>query len=697
MGRTPRIPEGKGRSPVVSRHLSQLWLGPSLSVRGFIPLVMCDFMKNLASPLLIPLFIVLVSPALGEVIPRSTWPESWFHDPKTASELGITEFHQSPMLDEAVKNGKLPTVEERLPHDPIVVEPLNGIGEYGGTAVVFGTEQGWGEGGMLNAPNMLLIMDPQVHGIHANLARGWEFKDGGKTLTLHLREGMKWSDGHPYTADDFIFWYEHVLKNKELTPVIAREWNLGGKLIEFEKVDDYTVAFHSAAPNPYFINSLAQSYSPEWFTPPSHHLRNYHPDFVPREELLKETERKGFENWMQYYEFMRDLAELEANCPSLQAFIVVKQTPTMLIAERNPYYPKVDPAGNQLPYIDRIEVHYVQNQEMMTAKAATGQATFAGQQTKTSDIPLFKMHEHKGHYRTYVWRRVQGADVAIQFNLNTPREELRGILRDKRFRRALSLAINREEINQIVYYGRGIPRQTTVLPTSKFYEEKFAQAYAQYDPHRAMELLDEMGLIDRDGDGIRERSDGKPLDIVLEWTPMETPKELITELVIDHWRDVGIDIDLKEVSGSLQDTRATGALMDMTLWHADRSTDILFPPEPFWYVPMHIGWETCLWTNWSRWNLTDGDKGAEPSPEAKELFAWWNEMNTTIDEQTRIELGKKILRSQAENLWTVGTVGIAPHPIVVSEKLHNVPESGYWGWDCRWSLPYYPETWYLSR
>ena len=137
--------------------------------------------------------------------------------------------------------------------------------------------------------------------------------------------------------------------------------------------------------------------------------------------------------------------------------------------------------------------------------------------------------------------------------------------------------------------------------------------------------------------------------------------------------------------------------MDMTLWHADRSTDILFPPEPFWYVPMHIGWETCLWTDWSRWNLTDGDKGVEPSQEAKELFAWWNEMNTTIDESKRIELGRRILRSQAENLWTIGTVGIAPHPIIVREELHNVPKSGYWGWDNRWSLPYHPETWYIKK
>ncbi len=636
----------------------------------------------------------------GQVIPKDTWPESWFHDPKTASELGITKFHQSPMLDEAVKSGKLPPVEKRLPKDPIVVEPCERIGQYGGTAVVFSTG-GFGEGGLLNPPGMLLIMDPEVKGIQANLAKGWEFKDDGKTLILHLREGMKWSDGYPYTADDIMFYYDHVLQNKEQTVTISRNWKMGGELMKFEKIDDYTVALHSAVPNPYIINFLAQQNSTDGFSPPFHHLKNYHPDFVPREELMKEVKKRGFYEWTQYYNFMAKLDEPEVKCPSMQPFIVVKKTPTLLIAERNPYYPKIDPAGNQLPYIDRIEIHFVQNEDMMTAKAATGQATFAGQQTQISDIPLFKLHEKKGNYKTYMWRSVMGTDVAIQFNFNSPDKELREMFWDSRFRRALSLAINREEINQIIYYGHGIPRQTTVLPTSEFYEEDFAKAYAEYDPKRASELLDEMGVIDRNGDDMRERPNGKPLDITLEWTPMETPKGLTMELVVEYWKNIGIDIALREISGAQQynivNSRATGSLMNMTLWHADRCTDILFPSQPYWFVPMNLNWETGMWSSWTRWFLTNGDKGEEPPPVIKELYSWWMEMITTFDEQKRIELGKKILRSNAENVWTIGTVGIAPHPLIVSNKLHNVPKSGYWGWDCRWSLPYYPETWYLEK
>ena len=633
----------------------------------------------------------------GQVIPRDTWPESWFHDPKTASELGITKFHQSPMLDEAVRTGKLPPVEERLPKDPIVVEPIEGIGEYGGKAVFFG-QGGWGEGETVNPPGQLLIMDPEVKEVHANLAKGWEFKDGGKTLILHLREGMKWSDGYPYTADDLMFYYKQLLTNKEWNPVIGREWKLGGKVMTFEKIDDYTIAFHTETPDPYFLNLLAERHSIEWISPPAHYLKKFHPDFVPREELMKEVKKQGFQEWTTYLNYMSNITNPKSACPSMRPFILVKQTPTILIAERNPYYPKIDPAGNQLPYIDRIEIHYVQNTEMMTAKAATGQAAFAGQYTRIQDIPLFKFHEKKGNYRTLIWRRIHGNDCIIQFNFNCLEDkELRKIFWDVRFRKALSLAIDREEINQILYYGRAVPRQTTVLPTSKFYEEEFAKAYAEYDPKKASELLDEMGMVDVDGDGMRERPSGKPLNITLEWALVQTSKDLIMELVVDQWKKVGINIALKEINSSLQGVRAPASLMDMTLWEADRSTDILFPPEPYWYVPMHLGWEISMWNEWTRWFLTDGEKGEEPPPVIKELYNWWIEMSTTLDEQKRIELGKKILRSQAENLWTIGTVGVAPHPLVVSNKLHNVPKTGYWGWDCRWSLPYCPETWYLKQ
>jgi len=637
----------------------------------------------------------------AQVIPRDTWPESWFHPHKTASELGITKFKQSPVLDEAVAKGDIPPVEERLPKDPPVIEPYK-IGRYGGTAIVF-TRSSFGEADMLSPPARMLIMDPELKEILPHFVKGWEFKNDGKTLILHFREGMKWSDGVPYGPDDWLLWYNQVLLNKEMMSYTPRRWKLGGEIVKLEKIDDYTLAFHSAVPNPYLINMLAQGLDVKWNSPPAHYLKPFHPDFVDKEELIKEAKEHGRDRWTDYFGFRAfSLDDDEAGTPVMRPFVTVEETPTLIVLERNPFYPFIDTEGNQLPYIDRIQVHKVQDEEMMTAKAATGQATFAGHATKTSDIPLFKLYEEKSGYKTYIWRRIHAADVTFQFNFNAlisvghPDTELREIFWDLRFRKAMSLAINRDEINKVVYFGHAVPCQTTVLPTSKFYEEKFARSYAQYDPEEAKRLLDEMGMVDVDGDGIREKPNGEPFKVTLEWTPMETPKELITELVTDQWRNVGIDISLKNLTNAnFLLTRVQASLPQMGLWHADRCTDILFPVEPYWFVPMHIYQENTAWNEWTRWLIYGHTNGEEPPQVLKDLFNWWEEMNTTFDEERRLELGKKILQSQSENLWTVGTVGIAPHPLIVSNSLKNVPPNGYWGWDGRWSAPYYPETWYL--
>ncbi|MDP6700778.1 MAG: ABC transporter substrate-binding protein, partial [Candidatus Latescibacteria bacterium] len=341
-------------------------------------------------------------------------------------------------------------------------------------------------------------------------------------------------------------------------------------------------------------------------------------------------------------------------------------------------------------------VQRVDSPEIMAAKASTGQVDFAGRQFMTADIPLFKRFEQKNAYATYIWPRPYGSDVILQFNLNHPDRGLREIFQDVRFRRAMSLAINRDEVNDIAYFGQGVSRQLTVVPSSRYFEPEFATAYAEFDPRRAMALLDEVGLIDRDGDGTRERPNGESLQITLEYMIGETPKQVTLDLVTAHWREVGVSVNLKQISGPLQRIRARAGLMDMTIWHADRNADILFPIEPYWYVPTNRGWEQSQWSAWTQWYFTDGGNGEEPPAQIKELLGWWERLRRATDEAERIAMGKKILRSQAENLWALGVIGLGPHPIVVSNRLRNVPRLGYWGWDSRWSWPYFPETWYLD-
>ncbi len=591
------------------------------------------------------------------------------------------------MLAALVAAGELSPVEERLPDDPMVVEPIDEIGIYGGTARIFFAGES-----LINVPEGVLRPGPQMRLNLPNWAEKAEYSNGARTLNITLRPGHRWSDGHPLTADDYLFWFEYFLMNKDLTPVVEPRF----KGARIEKHDAHSFSYHFPQPMPLFVNHLAHNSSR--LAMPAHFMKRYHPSFTDRAQLEDEAEELGLQDWRTYLTAVNATNDLLFfGRPVLTAYVLVSRTSTRTRLRRNPYYPKVDPEGNQLPYIDYLEVQRVDSAEIMAAKASTGQVDFAGRQFMTADIPLFKRFEKKNGYSTYIWARPYGSDVVLQFNLNHRDDGLRKIFQDVRFRRAMSLAINREEVNDIVYFGQGVPRQLTVVPSSQYFEPEFAAAWAEFDPARAGELFDEMGLVDRDGDGTRERLDGEALQITLEYLIGETPKQITLDLVTAYWREVGVSVNLKQISGPLQAIRAKAGLIDMTVWHADRNADILFPIEPYWYVPVNGGWEQSQWSSWRRWYFTDGTRGEEPPKQIKQLLGWWENLRRATDEKVRIEMGKKILRSQAENLWALGVIGLGPHPVVVSDELHNVPRQGYWGWDSRWTWPYYPETWYLEQ
>lgn len=611
------------------------------------------------------------------------WPQSWFAAPQTASELGITRFTQSPMLDDR----DLPPVEQRLPVDPPVIEPFERIGKYGGKARIT-----LGDSWQFFNWEAALTISADMRNLLPNLARDWTVSEDGRVITIHLRAGLRWSDGAPVTSDDFVFTFDNIWLDPEFSPVTSR-LVLGGKIV---KIDDLTFQYVFADPNPLFVNIIAQYGN--FLVDPKHYFRQYHPAFVDKEDLARRIEELGFISWMAFVDAQRNARiEESAEVPTLRAFKVVSRTPMMMRYERNPYYHKVDPTGQQLPYIDSIEAEtIVDNAELTTAKASTGQLDFAAYALKTQDIPLLKLGERTGLINVHVWTRLHAADVAIQPNYNYADERLRALYWDKRFRIALSHALNRPEMNEVIYFGRGVPRQVTVHPSSSYYEPEFAFAHIEFDPDRANALLDEIGLKDVTGDGLREYPDGSPFIITLEFLDFETPKGITMELVQAYWRDVGIDLRLKLVSRGLQSARAQAGQMQMTVWHADRVTDILFPVVPDWWAPRSTGWDRAMWNDWARYYQTDGRLGEEPPPIVKQLQGWVDDMRLATDRDERIDAGKKLLAAGAENLWVIGTVGLAPHPVVVSSRLKNVVPNGIWGWDNRWTLSYHPATWFLD-
>ncbi|HOL54775.1 MAG TPA: ABC transporter substrate-binding protein [bacterium] len=615
-------------------------------------------------------------------------------DYQKATGKRIVKFGESPMLTNLVKQNKLLPIEKRLPKDPLVVVPVEEVGEYGGQVNLFtASPNNLGEADYFTGYEHILGIATDGSTVTPRIARTWKFTDGGKTLTIYLRRGIRWSDGEPFTADDIMFWYEDIILNDELTPVKPIEWSPGGKLMKVEKVDDYTVRLRFAIPYPVAIYRLAHETGAIYR--PKHFLKQFHPKYTSIEEINKMAKAEGFDKWYQLFGKYNTINATEVNCPTLRSFVLTKRGTDFLVLERNPYYWQIDTAGNQLPYIDRVFISVVQNTEVMDMKVISGEADFAGRRTTLENYTLYKENEKKGNYRVLLWQGLWGSDVIIEIN-QTYKEDpvLRDIFRDVRFRKAMSLAINRNEVNQMLYFGLGVPRQTTVIPQSPYYEESFAKAYIEYNPQEANKLLDEMGL-KKGSDGYRIRPDGKRLEILLEYTP-EAIRGKIAEMLIHYWDAIGVKVAAKEISNELQRSRAMGGLIQMGFWSGDRCA-FLFPLQPYWWVPMDYDWENTWCPLWAQWYATKGKSGEEPPKEVKTLLTLWEKMQTTLSDKERIRLGKEILKSNAENLWTIGIAGLAPQPIIAKNYLRNIPEKGLWGYDNLRTYPYFPSQIFIKK
>ncbi len=620
-------------------------------------------------------------------------------DFERATGMKIQKFGEAPMLEAKVAKGQLPPVEERLPDDLVVIIPTDKIGQYGGQMRVLNTHSTWSADAQYFAGGEHFItLAPDNKTMLPNIAKEWKFSSDGKSLTMYLRRGMKWSDGETFTADDIMFWYEDVLLDKELTPKISRNWSPGETAVAIRKIDDYAVAYNFAVPYPTVKYLLAQT----TFYYPKHYLKEFHVKYNPKAKEL--AEKAGFEAWYQIFRAKhrnRDGMPMIPDFPALSSFICTKQTPEFLSFERNPYYWKVDSAGNQLPYVDTIRSTYVQDAEMYTTKIATGQSGFAIRVTSVDNYPLYKENAEKGRYRVILWKSAGDmSQVFYQLNFHAKDPVLAKIFRDVRFRRALSVAIDRGAINKALFFGKGMPTQWTVRPASRLYEERFSKAYAEYDPGKANRWLDDMGLKWDSEKEYRLRPDGKKLSFTLEAQPGGGGMAIVvaqSEMVIKYWKDIGVDVPLKVESRELAYSRIAAGEHDMESWEGSRSSEIKLYLDPSGWMPYTLNVAQCWGPKWSRWYADSPGEKEEPPQEVKDLLDWWEKMRTTLDEEERIRLGKKIVASQAENIRAIGVVGLAPWPLIVDERLRNVPEKYDFGFDWDYTTPIRPEQFYLEQ
>ncbi|MGI6366956.1 MAG: ABC transporter substrate-binding protein [Anaerolineae bacterium] len=604
----------------------------------------------------------------------------------------MLKFSEAPMLAERVAAGELPPVEERLPEDPLVVEVLESIGQYGGTITV-GSNASTLMGGDLDRvcpPINYLRIAPSLQGAVPSVFKQWQFDDH-QNLTLELRKGVRWSDGEPVTADDVVFWYEDILLNTEITPLPAIGFRPGGEMMTLTKVDDYTVQITFSVPNPSFILvNLAHRYGfGNGSLKPAHYLKQFHIKYNDKaEELAKAA---GLDFWYQL--FGREANPYQTlDLPTLMPFMAVRDSTTTVFFERNPYFWMVDAEGNQLPYIDAVTHDRVADIALLDAKLVGGNYDFAGMQTNIQNYATYAEGADASDAEIVLWSSGKGSECQYAFNMNWEEDEWREVCSDDRFRQALSLAINRQEINDVIYFGNAVNRAMTVISASRHFKPEYAEAYIDYDPERANALLDEMGLEWSADKKHRLFPTSKtPMVIAFDFVETETPKLAITELVAEYWRNVGIEIQYKSITRNLLNQKILANQEMMSLWHGGSMTDILFLREPKFLTPRN-GDESTWGVLWGLWYNTGGQQGLEPPELIKELYRALDDYNRTDSNES----AAIVLRAQAEHIWNIGTVGEAPHPLWVRKNLKNVEPQGFWVWDALWTEPFFPEQWYIE-
>ncbi len=590
---------------------------------------------------------------------------------------------ESTLLKPLVETGELPAIQDRLPDVPLEVElPSKGrtYGTQGGTLRTMITRSKDTRQMVVYGYSRLVIYDETYH-LKPDILERFE-NDADKKFTLHLRKGHKWSDGAPFTSADFKYWWVDVATNKELMPSGPPDFlYVDEELPTVTFPDELTVVFEWANPNPQFLQTLAQARPPFIFRP-AHYLKQYHADFADAAYLAKKIEQKKVRSWASLHNKLDNMYKFDnPKLPTLQPWMVdPKSTKNRKLFVRNPYYHRVDKNGVQLPYIDRVDMNVV-GPGLVAAKANAGEVDLQARGLSFKDIAILKKGEKDGgKYKTLLWANGTASQIAIYPNLNFADQAWRNVMRDVRFRRALSVSIDRKIINRVLYFGLAKEGAMSALPSSPFYDAKNRAAWAQYNPDLANQLLDEMGLDQRRPDGIRLLPDGRPVQVVVETSGERQEVENALSIIVDTWRDIGVKLVVRPLERDILRNRVYSGTAMAAVWFGwDNGL-----PQPY-TSPAYMAprqQDFFAWPKWGQHYQMHGKAGQKVDmPEAQKLLDLSYEWDHTNDPQTRSRIWKDMLEIHANQQYGIGIINEAPQPVVVSNHLKNVPKDAVWAWD----------------
>lgn len=608
-----------------------------------------------------------------------------------------TTLIETPSLEAAVADGSLPPVAERIPAVPRVVDFTDReIGQHGG-------ELDWIARRVKDVRIMnvygyarLVGFTPRFE-LEPDILQSVEVEEGRK-FTLNLRPGHKWSDGAPFTTEDFRYEWHDVQLNENLSPYgPTSTYLVDGEMPTVTVVDDTTIIYEWSKPNPEFLPALASA-RPFYIYAPSHYLKQFHADYADPAALQQMVEETGERNWAALHLRRDKLFDAQnTDLPVLQPWVVRTQAPAERFEfRRNPFFHRIDPEGRQLPYIDTVEVA-IADSGLIPAKSGAGESDLQARSIRFDNYTFLRESAERNNYSVYLWPTGYGSEIALFPNMTASDPVWRTLNRDARFRQALSLGIDREEINQVVYFGLARPAQNTVLPASPFYDEARAQLFIDHDPARANALLDEIGLTERNRDGLRLLPDGRPLEIVVQTAGERSVEVDVLQLIERTWSQIGVGLSISPTTRDVMRTRVWGGDAEMVVWFGldNGLLPVSMPPKEL--AP--IDQAQYQWPAWGQFWQTDGGAGETPDLAfAERLLELYETWLITPDDAGRATIVDEMLDIHAEQVTSIGTVQGVLQPIVVSNHLHNVPKDAVYSWEpgAHFGM-YLPDTFWLAE
>ncbi len=589
---------------------------------------------------------------------------------------------EPPVLRYDLAGGGLPPLAQRLPATPRRDLPARDDwqeGRYGGSLEMLARGGRDARDLVLFGYARLVVWDDKLN-LVPDILESVEVEDE-RVFTLTLRQGHRWSDGTPFTTQDIRFWWQDVANNPELSPRgLAPELLAAGRPPQVEILDEIRVKFSWQAPNPRFLPALAAA-SPLFIYRPAHYLKQFHAAYADAAALGETAQTFGLRSWAELFRrkdrmFRFDNPEL----PSLQPWVNTSAPPAeRFVARRNPFFHRVDGAGRQLPYIDEVVLSRSQPR-LVAARAAAGEIDLQARGLTFQDGAVLKQAEKDGKIKLHLWPIGRGAQLALYPNLNAASPGWRRVLRDIRFRRALSLGIDRAELNQVLYQGTALPGANALLPDSPLYNEDYRKAWAAYDPEQANALLDQLDMTWKDDDGIRHLPDGRRADLIIETADVDPSEVDALEIIKAQWAKIGIAVLVRSQPRQAARQRIGSGATVMSIFYG--LANGLATPE---MSPAELAPTSEKQNNWPLWGLhheSGGSAGeATDLPAARKLLALYQDWALATDEAGRRDIWQQMLQIHADQVFSLGLLGAVRQPVVANTRLRNLPEDAVYMYD----------------